>query len=89
MNLPRYGNIQGSTSSWGEINWTQWDKLPSLTFISFADNPLVKCDVSKIKEYFPIVRSCNVGDGFNETQKAAMMEESKRFNVTIKFTNYY
>ncbi|KAK9893072.1 hypothetical protein WA026_023564 [Henosepilachna vigintioctopunctata] len=88
-NLPHLKELMLNKNEISEINWDHWDKLPSLKSIDFADNPLVKCDVSKIKEHFPIVRFCNLGGGFNETQKAAMIEESKRYNVTIKFTNYY
>ncbi|KAK9893073.1 hypothetical protein WA026_023565 [Henosepilachna vigintioctopunctata] len=77
-----------NTNEFSEINWDQWDILPSLEVIDFADNPLVKCDVSKIREYFPIIEFFNLGGGFNATQKEAMIEESKRFNVNLTFTNY-
>ncbi|KAK9893076.1 hypothetical protein WA026_023568 [Henosepilachna vigintioctopunctata] len=88
-NLPNLKKLYLNKNEISEIKWDQWDILPSLEFIDFGDNPLVKCDVSKIKEYFPVVQTCNLGNSFNATQKAAMIEESERFNVSIKFKDYY
>ncbi|KAK9893077.1 hypothetical protein WA026_023569 [Henosepilachna vigintioctopunctata] len=88
-NLPNLKKLYLNKNEISEIKWDQWDILPSLVFIDFADNPLVKCDVSKIKEYFPVVQHFNLGNSFNATQKAAMIEESGRFNITIKFIDYY
>lgn len=73
----------------GALNWEEWNTLPSLKSIDFADNPLTVCDISKIKEYFPNIHSFNIGDAFNKTRRAEIEEESKKLNISIKFIDYY
>ncbi|XP_045463266.1 leucine-rich repeat-containing G-protein coupled receptor 5-like [Harmonia axyridis] len=89
QNLPKLTELQLNKNLIGAINWEEWNTLPSLKSIDFADNPLTVVDVSKIKNYFPKIHSCNLGDAFNKSRKAEIIEESKKLNVSIKFIDYY
>ncbi|XP_044766275.1 chondroadherin-like isoform X2 [Coccinella septempunctata] len=89
QNLPKLNELQLNKNEIGAINWDEWNTLPSLKTIDFGDNHLTVCDVSKIKEYFPNIHSCNLGDAFNKTRKAEIIEESKKLNISIKFIDYY
>lgn len=89
QNLPKLTELQLNKNEISAINWEDWSTLPSLKNIDFADNPLTTCDVSKIKEYFPQIKSCNLGDAFNATRKAEIVEECKKLNIPVTFIDYY
>ncbi|KAL3274760.1 hypothetical protein HHI36_019546 [Cryptolaemus montrouzieri] len=89
QNLPKLTELMLNKNNIEEIKWEQWSPLQSLKSLDFGDNPLVVCDVTKIKDYFPNINRCNLGEGFNASQQAAFIEESKKYNLTLTFMNYY
>ncbi|KAL3274761.1 hypothetical protein HHI36_019547 [Cryptolaemus montrouzieri] len=89
QNLPKLTELMLNKNKIEEIQWDQWNPLPSLKSLDFGDNPLVVCNITKIKEFFPNIHYCNLADSFSAKQQAAFIEESKKLNLTLRFVDYY